>query len=465
MADLPPDALPPDALPPQTHAASIPDRIARGRALRERSPRKSHAVWSVPADRSDPIDTLIEEGRARVQELLPLRYARMKASPFAFLRGSAGVMAADLSRTARTGVFVQAAGDCHCLNFGGFATPERRLAFDINDFDETAVAPWEWDLKRLATSFAVAARGVLDKTARATLASLVAHAYRETMRGLATLPVLDAWYRMLTIDDEQTAAAIGLDPQALKKADKALAHAVAMISLGHSGGATPRIEDMPPLVYHAKQNKAREFHADVEAMLADYAATLIPERRTLFQRYRLADAAYKVVGVGSVGTLCGVLLMMSGDGEALYLQFKEATRSTLEPFAWPSPYPHHGERVVRGQRLLQAASDIFLGYATGPTGRHMYVRQLRDAKIKPGIETMSARTLRRYATICGGVLARAHARSGDAVVLSAYLGNGTSFDTAIGVFAMAYARQTELDHAMLVQAIKDGRLPDAAQDS
>ena len=203
----------------------------------------------------------------------------------------------------------------------------------------------------------------------------------------------------------------------------------------------------------------------VEAMLADYAATLIPERRTLFQRYRLADAAYKVVGVGSVGTLCGVLLMMSGDGEALYLQFKEATNSVLEPFAWPSPYPHHGERVVRGQRLLQAASDILLGYATGPTGRHMYVRQLRDAKIKPAIETMSARTLRRYATICGGVLARAHARSGDAVLLSAYLGSNTSFDEAIGPFAMAYARQTESDHATLVQAIKDGRLPDLEQDS
>jgi uncharacterized protein (DUF2252 family) len=465
MVELRRDSQIPDALPPQTHTASIADRIARGRALRERSPRKSHADWTIPKDRRDPIEILIEEGQARVQELLPLRYTRMKASPFAFLRGSAGVMAADLVRTARTGVFVQAAGDCHCLNFGGFATPERRLAFDINDFDETAVAPWEWDLKRLATSFAVATRGVLDKSARTDLASLVAHSYRETMRGLASLPVLDAWYRMLTIDDEEMASAIGLDAQALKKADRALTHAVAMISLGHSGGAKPRIEDMPPLVYHPKPGKAQEFHATVEAMLADYAATLIPERRTLFQRYRLADAAYKVVGVGSVGTSCGVLLMMSGDGEALYLQFKEATRSVLEPFAWPSPYAHHGERVVRGQRLLQAASDILLGYATGPTGRHMYIRQLRDAKIKPAIETMPARTLRRYATICGGVLARAHARSGDAVLLSAYLGRGTSFDAAIGAFAMAYARQTESDHAALVQAIKEGRLPDAEQDS
>jgi uncharacterized protein (DUF2252 family) len=199
--------------------------------------------------------------------------------------------------------------------------------------------------------------------------------------------------------------------------------------------------------------------------LADYAASLIPERRALFDRYRLADAAYKVVGVGAVGTLCGVLLMISGDGEALYLQFKEATRSVLEAHSGPSPYAHHGERVVRGQRLLQAAGDILLGFATGPTGRHIYVRQLRDAKIKPELETMSAKNFRRYAATCGEVLARAHTRTADAVVVSAYLGNGTSFDEAIGAFAIAYARQTEADHAALLEAIKSGRLPSTEQDS
>jgi len=281
---------------------------------------------------------------------------------------------------------------------------------------------------------------------------------------IAGTPVLDAWYRALLIDSE-TAGAIGLGAEALEKAGKALTHAAVLISIGRGEGATPTIKDAPPLVYHPPANEAAGFRQAVEAMLADYAATLIPERRTLFQRYRLADAAYKVVGVGSVGTLCGVLMMVSGDGEALYLQFKEATRSVLEAHVLPSPYAHHGERVVRGQRLLQAASDIFLGYATGPTGRQMYVRQLRDAKIKPQIESMSPRTLRRYAKICGEVLAHAHARTGDAVVLSAYLGKGPAFDEAIGAFAMAYARQTEKDHVALLQAIKEGRVPDAEQDS
>ncbi len=455
----------PSALPKQTHTLSLAERKARGRALRERCARKDQAAWDVGPNRRDPIEILIEQGESRLQDLLPLRYARMKASPFAFLRGAAAVMAADLAATPSTGLFVQAAGDCHCLNFGGFATPERRLAFDINDFDETAVAPWEWDLKRLATSFAVAGRDTLDRQARAELAQTVARAYRETMTGLAATPVLDAWYEARTIDDTRAAEAIGIGNRELKKADKALRHAVAMISLSHSGGTTPRIEDQPPLVYHPKPSEAEAFRSAVEAMLADYEASLIPERRTLFQRYRLADAAYKVVGVGSVGTLCGALLMLSGDGEALYLQFKEATRSVLEAHAWPSPYAHHGERVVRGQRLLQAASDIFLGFATGPTGRHMYVRQLRDAKIKPQVETLSPRGLRRYAATCGEVLARAHARTGDAVVLSTYLGKGPTFDEAIGAFALAYARQTEMDHAVLLQAIRDGRLPSAVQDS
>ena len=452
----------PDTSPLQTHTLPTEERRMRGRTLRDRCPRREHGAWRPAAGRRDPIDILIEQGEGRLHELLPLRYTRMKASPFAFLRGAAAVMAADLAVTASTGLFVQAAGDCHCLNFGGFATPERQLAFDINDFDETAVAPWEWDLKRLATSFAVAAR---DAQARSELAQTVARAYRETMAGLAATPVLDAWYEALTIADATTAAAVGVGDRVLKKADKVLKHAADMISLRHSGGSAPRIEDQPPLVYHPPPGEADAFRSAVEAMLADYEASLIPERRTLFRRYRLADAAYKVVGVGSVGTRCGVLLMLSGNGEALYLQFKEATRSVLEAHASPSPYAHHGERVVRGQRLLQAASDIFLGFATGPTDRHMYVRQLRDAKIKPQLETMSSRTLRRYAATCGEVLARAHARTGDAVLLSAYLGKGPAFDEAIGTFALAYARRTELDHAALLRAIKDGRLPRAERDS
>lgn len=374
-------------------------------------------------------------------------------------------MAADLATTPTTGAVAQSAGDCHCLNFGAFATPERRLVFDINDYDETAVAPWEWDLKRLATSFAVAAHDRLDKEGRTELAAIVARAYRETMAALAETPILDAWYRALTVDDEDRAAAMGIDARTLRKAGSALVHAVEIASLSHHPGPAPRVKDELPLVHHPAPAAAPAFQAAVEAMLDDYRTSLIPERRTLVDRYRLADAAYKVVGVGSVGTLCGVLLMVSGEGEALYLQFKEATRSVLEAYAGPSPYLHHGERVVRGQRLLQAASDILLGFATGPTGRHIYVRQLRDAKIKPQVETMSPGSFRRYAAICGEVLARAHSRTADAVILSAYLGKSTTFDDAIGAFALAYARQTELDHARLVDAIEAGQLPAATQDS
>jgi uncharacterized protein (DUF2252 family) len=250
----------------------------------------------------------------------------------------------------------------------------------------------------------------------------------------------------------------------LRKAVNFLTHAP-IVSLSHRGGDEPRIEDAPPLVYHPAESDAAAFKASTRTMLKGYRTSLTPERQTLLDRYRLADAAYKVVGVGSVGTLCGVLLMVSGSGEALYLQFKEATRSVFEPYAGPSPYQHHGERVVRGQRLLQAASDILLGFAKGPTGRHIYVRQLRDAKIKPQLETMTPRHFQRYAETCGEVLARAHARTADAVVLSAYLGDNTVFDEAIGAFAHAYAKQTEADHAALLKAVKDGRLPTADQDS
>jgi uncharacterized protein (DUF2252 family) len=375
-------------------------------------------------------------------------------------------MAADLAGTPTSGLVVQAAGDCHCLNFGGFATPERRLAFDINDFDETAVAPWEWDLKRLAASFAVATLDVLAKQARSELAEIVARSYRETMAEIAALPVLDAWYRALNIDDGNEAEAIGIGAQLVRKAAPARAHPVEIASIGQRKGSVPHIEDdLEHGVYHPAPADAAAFRAAVDAAMVDYADSLTPERRTLLQRYRLADAAYKVVGVGAVGTLCGVLLMVSGDGEALHLQFKEASRSVLEAYAGASPYRHHGERVVRGQRLLQAASDMLLGFATGPTGRHLYLRQLRDAKIKPQLETMTPRNFRRYAATCGEVLARAHARTADAVVLSAYLGKSAAFDEAIGAFAAAYARQTEKDHQALLKAIKSGRLPSRDDDS
>ena len=450
----------PGALPVQTHILPVKERIERGRALRQRLAREHHAAWKPPADRRDPIEILIEQGESRLPDLLPLRYGRMRPAPFTFLRGAAAVMAADLATTASSGLTVQAAGDCHCLNFGGFATPERRLAFDINDFDETAVAPWEWDLKRLATSFAVASLDTLGKEARIELAEIVARRYRETMAEIADQPVLEAWYQVLDLDAEGAAKHAGIPGQILRKADASLIHPVGLPSLGHDGGATPRIkDDRKHGVYHPGPEAAPAFEAAIKAALKGYAKSLTPERQTLLARYRLADAAYKVVGVGAVGTLCGVMLMVSGDGEALYLQFKEATRSVLEAYAGANPYRHHGERVVRGQRLLQAAGDILLGFATGPTGRHLYLRQLRDAKIKPDVDGMSPRNFQRYAATCGEVLARAHARTADAVVLSAYLGKSEAFDEAIGAFSGAYAQQTERDHELLQKAIKSGRLP------
>jgi uncharacterized protein (DUF2252 family) len=433
--------------------------------LRETCKRGEHGNWSAPAGRADPIDILIEQGMNRLTELLPVRYKRMAISPFAFLRGSAAVMAADLATTPATGLLVQAAGDCHCVNFGGFATPERRLSFDINDFDETAVGPWEWDVKRLATSFVVATLEQFDKETRLDLAETVGRAYRETLAQIAATPILETWYRALALDDSRTAETIGLDPTLVHQAGNSLKHRPTLITIEDSGGAAPRLKDKPPDLFHPPAAEAAAFRSAVESMLDQYKQSLIPERRILIERYRLADAAYKVVGVGSVGTLCGVMLMVSGNGETLRLQFKEATQSVLEPFGRPSPYTNHGERVVRGQRLLQAASDILLGFGVGPRGKDFYVRQLRDAKIKPVLDDLPAGNFRRYARTCGEVLARAHARSADAVVLSAYLGQGATFDEAVGQFAMAYARQTESDHAALLRALKTGRLPSETQDS
>ena len=453
-----------DPLPFQTHALPVKQREEKGRALRESARRRAHAGWTVA--KRDPIEILIEQDRMRLPELVPLRYARMKASPFAFLRGSAKVMATDLGTTPSNGLMVQAAGDCHCLNFGGFATPERRLSFDLNDFDETSVAPWEWDVKRLATSFVVATLQDFDKATRLDLAQTVARAYRGQMAVLAASPILETWYRVLELDNDKVIDSIGLDPAPARKADRALKHRPMLIDIAHSGGPEPKLQDKRPDLYHPKPADAAEFMSGVEELLRQYTQSLIPERRVLIERYRLADAAYKVVGVGSVGTLCGVALMVSGDGETLQLQFKEADASVLEDAAKrPSPYANHGERVVRGQRLLQAASDILLGFGVGPRGKDLYIRQLRDAKVKPVLDNLPERNFRRYARTCGEVLARAHARSTDALVMSAYLGKSTAFDEAIGQFAMGYAKQTVSDHAALVSAIKSGRLLAEPQDS
>ncbi|HRZ87115.1 MAG TPA: DUF2252 domain-containing protein [bacterium] len=455
----------PLSLPSQSHCRPVEERRAAGKALRERCARELHAKWKAPKSRRDPIKILIESSAGRVKELLPIRYGRMMASPFAFYRGAASIMASDLAPTPANGINVQACGDCHLVNFGGFATPERKIVFDINDFDETSVAPWEWDVKRLAASFVVAGRanGFKESDCRKA-AWTAARTYREKMAAYAGMPLLQTWYEqidleklILSSDDEQMKRFnLGL----VRKAAEGSSHEKEFAKLAFQKGEQPRIKDEPPLIYHVPETKSKEFYKIAVATFRRYIQTLPPERRVLLDRFQIADIAYKVVGVGSVGTLCGIVLLMAGNGDPLFLQFKEARQSVLEPHAGGSPYKHRGERVVRGQRLMQASSDIFLGWATGAgaQARHFYFRQLRDAKIKPVVEVMKPKNLRNYAVCCGWALARAHARSTDAVTLAAYLGKSDAFEDALAAFASAYADQNERDHAALRAAVRAGRV-------
>ncbi len=460
-------AAPPMAqLPPQSHGQPHAERRAAGKALRQSCPRSTIASWQPAAQRADPVDLLIAISAGRLPDLVPIRYGRMMSSPFAFFRGAAAVMAHDLSFTTSTGMNVVACGDCHLLNFGGFATPERQLVFDINDFDEVSVAPWEWDLRRLTASFVIAARANGFKAADCRHAAWqAARSYRENMARYAEMPVLDAFYE--TIDLSRMVAAGSddelkqLNQKRIRKALAESAHIKEFTRLAYQHGAQPRIRDEPPLIFHnADMQKQAAMHADAGKMVADYIASLAPERRILMQRYCFADVAMKVVGVGSVGTYCGVALFVSGNGDPLFLQFKEARASVLEPYCGRAPFQHHGERVVFGQRLMQAAADAFLGWTTGTRApqRHYYVRQLRDAKIKPMVELMKPADLTEYAQSCGWALARAHKRSGDAVVLSAYMGTGAVFEDAMAAFAVRYADQNERDHAALVAAVRAGRV-------
>jgi uncharacterized protein (DUF2252 family) len=450
---------------PQTHVKSVAERIAIGKALRERCPRNLQAEWQAPAKRADPIELLIENSRGRMKELIPIRYGRMLASPFAFYRGAAAIMAYDLAHTPATGLNLQVCGDCHLLNFGGFATAERQIIFDINDFDETSIAPWEWDVKRLAASFVIAGRanGFLAADCRAG-AWWAAQSYREQMAAYSQMSVLEVWYDFL--DFEQIIANLP-DKQMkrfytkkLKAASEQSAHEKEFAKLAHMHGEPASIIDQPPLIFHYGDARDKEFRANVEGSIAGYLHSLNPGRRLLLDRYQLADTAVKVVGVGSVGTRCGILLFMSGDGEPLFLQFKEARPSVLEAYAGASSFGNRGQRVVVGQRLMQAASDMFLGWTIGAGNhsRHYYIRQLNDAKIKPVTEVMKPANLIGYATLCGRALARAHTRSGDAVVLSGYMGKSTAFEDAVADFSVAYADQNERDHAALVAAVREGRV-------
>jgi len=437
--------------------------LEAGRALRAQVSRSSHADWQPAANRRDPIEMLEDSGQGRMQDLLPLRYGRMARSPFAFFRGAAQIMAYDLQHTPNTGIRVQACGDCHLSNFGGFATPERRLVFDLNDFDETLPAAWEWDVKRLAASFVMAARANGCGRKQADAAQAAVASYRENIRSFVPLSPLECWYESV---DVQSIVAEMQDSewrkQVSKEVQKSLRRTIAdhyFPKLTHEQNGKIQIRDNPPVVYHLPEHTDAEALAErLPVMLDGYRQSMAEERRDLLNRYRFVDCAVKVVGVGSVGTRCLIVLMMSDDRHPLFLQIKQANQSVLEPY-FGSDHPHHGQRVIVGQRRTQAASDLFLGWTQDLVGRQYYVRQLRDVKISADVSLMTARRLKRYAELCGRVLARAHARLGAASKIAGYLGRGESFDVAVAQFALRYADQTEADHAALLTAIKDERLP------
>ncbi|MEV7524233.1 DUF2252 domain-containing protein [Streptomyces sp. NPDC091371] len=433
------------------------ERLRRGRAVRKSVSRASHGRWTAAAGRPDPVGVLRQQAADRLPELLPIRYGRMAASPFAFLRGAAAVMAADLAADPHTGLTVQLCGDAHLLNFGVFASPERSLLFDLNDFDETQPGPFEWDVKRLAASVAVAARQNAhgDDWARGS-ALAAARSYRETIRELAGQGELDVWYHRI---DTADLLPLIRKPELRERVESNLARARRRTSLRALGKLTElrdggrRIVHDPPLLEPLARSDART----VAEVFAGYRSTLPEERRVLLDRYEYVDAARKVVGVGSVGTRCFILLLTGRDADdPLFLQVKEAGPSVLRDHLPADRHGHQGHRVVAGQRLMQAVGDIFLGWTTGPEGRHFYARQLRDMKGSAEVETMTRSLLERYAGLCGRALARAHARSGDRIAIAGYLGSADTFDRAVADFAMSYADRTAADHALLTAAVADG---------
>jgi len=438
------------------------ERLAAGRALRERVPLDSHGAWRPSENRRDVIDILEESNQDRLPELIPLRYGRMVATPFTFLRGSAALMASDLATTPISGHRVQACGDCHLLNFGLFATPERNLVFDINDFDETLPAPWEWDVKRLATSFIMAGRD-LHLTEQESLEAAVesVRSYRDHLRNYSAMSPLELWYDRL---DDRTLVELAPNEKARKlreelveKARKRTIEHLFPKLVGEVDGKY-RFLDQPPILFHSPDTAIER---NIREGMLEYRMSLSDDRRVLLDRYHLEDFAVKVVGVGSVGTRCYVALAYDIDGHPLILQIKEARESVLAPYAGKSVYENQGHRIVNGQRLTHSSSDIFLGWLGGGKNNPMkdfYVRQLRDMKMSMPIENITASQFKHYAEICGWTLSRSHAKTGDAATISGYLGQKDTFDQAIGAFASAYADQTEADHAKLVAAIKSGRL-------
>jgi uncharacterized protein (DUF2252 family) len=440
---------------------SIAERQKAGRRLRRLVPRSLHAQWSASENRADPVQTLIETGRHRIARLVPLRYDRMRPSPFTFLRGAAAVMAADLAETPTSGLWVQSCGDCHLANFGSFASQEGTPVFDVNDFDETLPAPFEWDVKRLATSFAVDARsrGLSDKTAR-NLSRGVVLAYRVHMQALSQLNPLTAWRSRVDVTDVVN----GIEDPRLR--DRELRRLAATTEAGHKGyprliekrkGSGWRIVEKPPLIFPLTGLADDTHELVARTALASYRQSLPEEQRALIDRYCLTDVAFKVVGIGSVGTFCALGLFVTRDDATLLLQLKEAQASVLAPFAGPSQYINQGQRVVVGQRLMQTEADIFLGWTQDRRDdRHCYVRQLKDGRLALIGTDLAEGALPYHAMLCGVTLARAHARSGDAARIAGYMGTGGAFDSAVADFALSYARQTERDWRLFLEAIKAG---------
>src|SRR5262245_43097555 len=452
---------------------SAAERAARGKAERAEVPRRAHGEWQAPPARADPVEVLEEQDQARIPELVPIRHGRMLVSPFAFFRGAAAIMAADLADGPRTGLQAQLCGDAHVSNFGIFAAPDRRLTFGVNDFDETLPGPFEWDLKRLAASFTIAGRerGCSGKE-RSRISRAVGRSYREAMRKFAAMRTLDLWYVRIDVDDlarsfagqASTAEAKALELDVAKARTKDSLKAFSKLT--HVVDGEPRIVNDPPLIVPLDEFpdvRDREVaHKAVERLLRDYRHTLPGDRRRLMERFRYADAARKVVGVGRGWTRAWILLLLGrDDDDPLFLQVKEAGSSVLEPYLGKSGYSNHGQRVVEGQRLMQAASDILLGWLRSPgtdDEQDYYVRQLWDQKGSVSVETMTPRFLEDYARLCGWTLAKAHARAGDSIAIGAYLGKGEIFDDALAAFAEIYADQNERDYAALERAVKEGRV-------
>jgi uncharacterized protein (DUF2252 family) len=458
-----------------TQTQTRSEREAAGRAARRRAPRSVQGRWEPGPDRPDPVEILEEQDRTRLPDLISIRHGRMLASPFTFYRGAAGIMAADLGVTPRSELDVQLCGDAHLSNFGVFAAPDRRLIFDINDFDETCPGPFEWDVKRLVASFAVAGRDRgFKKRERRELVTTAARAYREEMRRLAAQRSVDVWYERVDLDvveqyrsEVSRKVARGFDKRRAKAESKNSLRALTKLTREQDGEL--RIISDPPLIVPIEElvpkQKLKAVRASLMELVDQYRGTLSPDIRHLADRYRYIHAAHKVVGVGSVGTRCWIVLLLGHHSDdPLFLQVKEAGPSVLAPFARGGRYKHQGRRVVEGQRLMQAASDIFLGWLTAEEGidggRHeFYVRQLWDGKGSAQIETMTPYTMGLYAKLCGGTLALAHARSGDPLAIASYLGGSDKFDRAMVDFAEAYADQNERDYEAFSAAAEAGRVP------